>query len=441
MRRLFYISSLFFVFLTSQNLYAQDIDIQHWQTSQGTRVYFIAAPELPMLDVRVVFAAGSTHDDALPGLAALTNTLLDKGADGMDADTIAQRMDGLGAHLGAGSERDMAWLSLRTLSQADLMDDALQVFASVLSHADFNESDFKRERERTLIGLKMEQERPGAIASRAFYRAIYNKHPYATSPAGNRESVEAIRLQQVKAFYQRYYVAQNAVVSIVGDVDREQAEAIARRITRDLPKGHAAAALASVADLETGSQQYIHHPSQQSHLLMGQPGVYRGDPDYYALYTGNYILGGGGLVSRMSDEVREKRGLAYSAYSYFLPMQRKGPFMLGLQTRNDQVGEALQVARKTLTDFVTSGPTEDEVEAAIQHITGGFPLRIDSNGKMIGYLSMIGFYGLPLSYLEDFNGNISRLTRDEIHDAFRRRINPDRMVTIVVGGEDIFKGD
>lgn len=434
MKRLFYISSLFLIFLSSPGLYAQDITIQHWQTSQGARVYFIPAPELPMLDVRVVFSAGSTRDGGLPGLAMLTNTLLDKGADGMDADTIAQRLEGVGARLGGGSERDMAWLSLRTLSQADLMDNALQVFSNVLSRADFNALDFKRERERMLIGLKMAQERPGAIASKAFYHAIYNKHPYASAPAGTLESVEAISLPEVKAFYQRYYVAQNAVVSIVGDVDREQAEVIAERITKGLSKGDAVTSLPPVADLDAGYQQSIDHPSQQSHLLIGQPGVYRGDPDYYALYTGNYILGGGGLVSRMSDEVREKRGLAYSAYSYFLPMQRKGPFIMGLQTRNDQVKDALEVVRKTLDDFVTNGPTEDEVEAAIQHITGGFPLRIDSNGKMVEYLTMIGFYGLPLSYLDDFNGNISRLSRDEIHDAFRRRVDPEKMVTIVVGG-------
>ena len=426
------------VFLSSQHVVAQDITIQHWQTSKGAKIYFIPAPELPMLDIRVVFNAGATHDANLPGLAMLTHSLLDKGANGLDADTIAQQLEGVGAQLGGGSERDMAWLSLRTLTQSGLMDDALQVLTNVLSHADFNAVDFSRERERMLIGLKMEQEKPGAIGSKALYKALYNNHPYAAAVNGSQSSVERIGLQDVKAFYQHHYVAQNAVISIVGDIDRQQAEEMAERITKDMRKGESVNILKPVTELDAMTQKYIYHGSQQSHIMLAQPGVYRGDPDYYALYTGNYILGGGGLVSRLSDEVREKRGLSYSVYSYFMPMQEKGPFMLGLQTRNDQAQEALKVVRETLADFIAVGPTEDEVEAAIKHITGGFPLRIDSNGKMVEYLAMIGFYGLPLTYLEDFNGYISRLSRDEIHDAFLRRVDPKRMVTVVVGGTDVF---
>jgi zinc protease len=147
------------------------------------------------------------------------------------------------------------------------------------------------------------------------------------------------------------------------------------------------------------------------------------------------VLGGGGFTSRITDEVRQKRGLAYSAYSYFSPLLREGPFVIGMQTQRDQAGEALAVARATLAEFVKSGPTEKEVVAAKQNIIGGFPLRIDSNRKIHDYLSLIGFYRLPLSYLEEFVKNVERVTPSDIRAAFQRRVHPERMVTVVVGPE------
>ncbi len=148
---------------------------------------------------------------------------------------------------------------------------------------------------------------------------------------------------------------------------------------------------------------------------------------------GNYVLGGGGFASRLNEELRQKRGFAYSAYSFFNPLAQQGPFQIGLQTRKDQAEEALKVARDTLAKFVAEGPTQQEFEAAKQNIVGGFPLRIDSNGKILEYLSLIGFYRLPVTYLEDFPARIDAVTLVEVKDAWRRRIDPARMVTVVVG--------
>jgi zinc protease len=167
---------------------------------------------------------------------------------------------------------------------------------------------------------------------------------------------------------------------------------------------------------------------------MGAPGIDRNDPDFFPLYVGNHILGGSGLVSLLYEEVREKRGLSYSVSSAFIPMQKKGPFMLGLQTRNDQLDEALGVLRETLQRFHDEGPTKEELVAAKKNITGGFALRIDSNSKIIQYLAVIGFYGLPLDYLETFNDKVMAVTPGQIRDAFQRRVHPDVMATVIVGG-------
>jgi zinc protease len=166
---------------------------------------------------------------------------------------------------------------------------------------------------------------------------------------------------------------------------------------------------------------------------MGAPGIRRGDPDYFALFVGNYVLGGGGFQSRLTEEVRTKRGLAYSAYSYFSPMLREGPFVVGLQTQATGASDTLAVVRRTVADFIAQGPTAKELAAAKKNIIGGFPLRIDSNAKIHEYLAVIGFYRLPLTYLDDFTKNIEKVTVEQVKSAFQRRVHPERMITVIVG--------
>jgi zinc protease len=408
--------------------------IQTWNTEKGAKVLFVEAPELPMVDIRLVFDAGGARDGKQAGVASLTNALLDQGAAGLNADDIARGFEQRGANLGNGSERDMAWLSLRSLTEAKILEPALELFGKVLARADFPEADFKREQQRMLVGLEYQKQRPKSIVKKAFYRNLYADHPYASDPSGTKESVEALTVQALRDFYQRYYVARNATVVIVGDVSRKQAQTIAARLADALPQGDRAPALAKVAELPEAEQVFIEHPSSQSHVLMGVPGLRRKDPDYFPLYVGNHILGGSGLVSRISEEIREKRGLSYSAYSYFIPMRHKGPYMLGFQTRNDQRDEALTVLRQTLQTFIKDGPTQQELESSKNNIVGGFPLRVSSNGKIAEYLAVIGFYDLPLDYLASFTKKVQAVTAEQIRDAFKRRVQSPRMVTVIVGG-------
>lgn len=418
--------------LFSPSLFA-GISIEHWTTENGARVYFAAAPELPIVDLQLTFDAGAARDNGKDGMALLTNALLSEGAGDLNATQIAEQFEGLGAQFGGDSQRDMATLSLRTLSDEEVLNKALDTLALVLTKPSFPEEAFKRERKRMLVGIEQRKQSPGALGDVEFYKALYDSHPYGTQPSGEETTVKALTLDDLKAFYKKYYVASNLIIAIVGNIDRAGAEAIANRLLKDLPKGSAAPPVPEVPVLEKSKTIKIDHPSAQTHILMGQPGVKRGDPDYYALYVGNHILGGNGLVSRLSNEIREKRGLAYSSYSYFLPMREYGPFEIGLQTRNDQAEEALKVVESTLKDFVEKGPTEEELTASKKNITGGFPLRISSNKKILGYIAMIGFYGLPLDYLDTFNAKIEALTAADIQDAFKRRVDPGNMITVLVG--------
>jgi zinc protease len=411
--------------------------IQHWQTTKGAKVYFVEAHELPMVDIQVNFDAGSARD-ALDkkGLAAITNSLLDEGAAQMNADQISYEFERLGANYGASAGYDSASVSLRSLVEKNKLEKALNNLRKVMSEPDFPEQALERQRKRFLVGIQQKQQSPAAIARDAFYAAIYGEHPYAYPKEGTAESINLISRADIVAFHNRYYVARNAVIAIVGDVSKAQAKILAEELTRSLEKGEKASALPAVPVLAESKEIKTIHPSTQTHVLVGQPGMKRGDPDYFPLYVGNHILGGSGLVSLLFKEIREKRALSYSAYSYFSPMREYGPFLASLSTRADQAEEAVKVLRENIRNFSENGPSSSALEAARKNITGGFPLRIDSNSSILGYVAVIGFYGLPLDYLDSFNANIEAVTIKDIKDAFARRINPDKLITVMVGPEE-----
>ncbi len=423
--------SLIFL-LASQSVWAV-AKIEHWQTPQGSRVYYVQTEGLPMVDIQVAFDAGSARDGDQFGLSALTSALLDSGAGQWNADDIAQRFESVGAQFGSSVSNDMASVSLRTLTDKPLFDKALETMRVILTQPSFNEADFQREKSRTLAGLKQQEESPGDLADIAFYKALYGDHPYGHPSSGTIITVSGFETANLRSFYQKYYVAANAIVVIVGDLSRKQAELTAETLVSGLQAGTKPDALPEVVMPVKAGKQHIEFPSSQTHVLVGMPGSYRKDPDYFTLYVGNHILGGGGLVSKLFDEVREKRGLAYSARSSFAPMFRPGPFTVSLQTRNDQTGQALDVLNLTLADFINQGPTEAELLAAKKNITGGFAMRFDTNKELASYVSMIGFYDMPLDYLDTFRQNVEQVTVASIKDAFKRRVNPQLMQTITVG--------
>jgi zinc protease len=219
---------------------------------------------------------------------------------------------------------------------------------------------------------------------------------------------------------------------MIGDISRAEADAIAQQLTVRLPRGEPLPALPEVPAPQAREER-IEHPASQAHILMGAPALMRGDPDYFPLTVGNYILGGGSFVSRLMREVREKRGLAYSAYSYFLPLAQPGPFQAGLQTQKGQADEALKVVRHTIGDFMRNGMTPQELKAAKDNLIGGFALRIDNNRKILDNVAAIGFYNLPLDYLDTWTANVGKVTAADIKAAFNRKLAPDRLATVIVG--------
>ncbi|HEX5539074.1 MAG TPA: pitrilysin family protein, partial [Methylophilaceae bacterium] len=365
------------------------VDIQHWQTSTGSEVYFVENHDLPIIDLSVNFAAGSARDEkSTSGLASITRYMMTLGAGGLSDEEISKRIADVGAIMGGDIDTDRASFQLRTLSSTRERDQALDIYSKVLQQPDFPAAVLDREKARIIAGLQEAATQPESIANKAFMKAVYGAHPYSLDTNGEPETVAALKREDLQNFYHHYYGAKGAVIAMIGDLSREQAEQIAERLSNGLPQAPAVSPLPDVQYPDAATTEHIPHPAAQSHILIGYPGIKRGDKDYFPLYVGNYILGGGGFVSRLTEEVREKRGLVYSVYSYFIPLEKLGPFQIGLQTKAEQSDDALKVVRETLDKFMQEGPTEAELKAAKQNIIGGFPLRLDSNSKILEYLAV-----------------------------------------------------
>ena len=408
------------------------LPIEHWRTSNDVPVYFVRADAIPMLDVSVLFDAGARRDPPQrTGVASMVGRMLDKGAGDLNETELAESFARIGAQLGGGAGTDRASVSIRTLSEPSVRDRAIELTSLVIASPRFDPEILDREKARLGQALAQALTQPSTIAQRRLDELLYPDHPYGRN--ADPDSIAAIEAEDLRAFHRRHYVARGAVVAMIGAIDRAEAERIAERLVGTLPAGAPPEPMPPVGEGSPGAEARIAHPASQSHIRLGMPVLTRSDPDYFPLYVGNYVLGGGGFVSRLYDEVREKRGLAYSVYSYFMPMRQPGPFLVGLQTSKDQTDEALDLVRSTIRRFVAEGPTEQELAAAKSNLVGGFALRIDSNAKILGQLALIGHEGLPLDWLDVWMERVEAVTLDEVRDAFRRRIDPERLTTVVVG--------
>ncbi|BBN57992.1 peptidase M16 [Pseudomonas chlororaphis subsp. aurantiaca] len=410
----------------------RSLDIKTWSTAEGAKVLFVEAHELPMFDMRLTFAAGSSQDGDAPGLAMLTNAMLNEGVAGKDVGAIAEGFEGLGADFGNGAYKDMAIASLRSLSAPDKRAPALQLFADVVGKPTFPADSLARIKNQMLAGFEYQKQNPGKLASLELMNRLYGSHPYAHSSDGTAQSVPPISLAQLRAFHAKAYAAGNVVIALVGDLSRSDAEAIAAQISSALPKGPALAKIPQPTEPQA-SIGHIEYPSSQTSLLLAQLGIDRDDPDYAALSLGNQILGGGGFGTRLMSEVREKRGLTYGVYSGFSPMQARGPFMINLQTRAEMSEGTLKLVQDVLADYLKTGPTQKELDDAKRELAGSFPLSTASNADIVGQLGAIGFYNLPLSYLEDFMQQSQSLTVEQVRDVLNKHLSADKMVIVTAG--------
>ncbi len=430
-----YFFTFFLVFITgtTQAKTSEILKIEHWSTKNGIPVYFVAKKEIPIIDIGLLFHAGSAQDKNLPGVAQFTAEMLDQGTKNLTANQIANEFETVGAHYNVSVNRDMTILNLRSLSAPAFLNPALNTFFSLLKNASFPEIAINRIRKQILIALQQEAQTPRLIAAKTFYKTIYHLHPYASSISGNKTSIKQISREELLKFYHRNYVAKNALIAIVGNLTQAKAATIAEQLSDRLAQGEAQTPL--LAPLFPHLKNHvikISYPSKQTTIFLGQVGIAIKDPDYFPLIVGNQILGGGILTSKLFNEIRNKRGLCYGINSGFIPLKVAGPFLIVLQTRQDQAKKALSLTRQTLKNFLTQGPTSKELQNAKQALTGSFPISISNNEAILSAIEKIGFYQLPLDYLETYQQKINAVNLDQIKKAYRR-IQPEKMITVMLG--------
>lgn len=411
------------------------LDIEHWITPEGANVLFTQTKGLPMLDIQLNFDAASSRDGDQFGLATLTNSLLGSSTKYHSEEQIIQRFESTGAQFSAYSLKDMSIISLRSLTRKAHLKQSLDMFIEVITQPVFKQYYLSRERKQTLIAIESAKQSPSAVASLAFAQAVFENHTYAHAKIGTQNSIDDISIQDIINHYQQYYVAKNLTIALVGDISTIKAKQIARRISHGLNIGKKAPDNPVVIPLKKSQNIHIDFPSTQTHLLIGQTGINRTHVDYYALYLANHILGGSGLSSILSDEIREKKGLAYSVSSYFTKMKSNGFFLIKLQTKNEQTQQAKKLALQTLKKFVNNLIDAQKLQDGKDNIIGGFALETSSNANILTYLSIIGFYDLPLDYLSSFTSKIKDINAKDIQNALKRLINMEKLIVLSVGAK------
>lgn len=425
------------------------IPIQHWTQPSGAKVYLVESPSIPMVDFQIDFDAGNRRDPAdKAGLARVTAGMASKGITAartpgagpydaaLDENQLSEAWADLGAGFGASASSDRMSFSLRSLNYPDLLPKAIQLASRQLADPSFPDAVWQRERQRMSASIREANTKPSTIVGHAFAAAVYGTHPYGYETT--EATLARISVDDMRQAYRRGIEPCRAKISIVGAVTRAQADAMVTQLLSRLPDAATGRCeplppVAEVTTLADPVVRAIPFASAQAHVLIGQPGYKRSDPDHFALVVGNYTLGGGGFVSRLTEEVREKRGLSYSVYSYFSPGLHAGAFTVGLQTRPDQTAQAVQVSRDVLARFVAEGPTPAELKAAKDNLIGGFPLLIDSNRKLLDNVANIAWNNLPLDYLDTWTRQVERITAADVKAAFARKLQPQRMVTVTVG--------
>jgi len=426
---------IIFILFSGLNLaYAKPIlNINHWQTGNGALVYFVKAAQLPMLDVRVLFNAGSRQDDRLYGIANLTARILDEGTDHFNADQIAEKFDKLGTQFHINVNRDMSMLSLRCLTKKTPLSLSINLLHDIISNPIFPPKELRRIKAQTLTEIIAQLQFPTIFATLNFYKTLYGNAPYAHSPLGTLVNVKSIKPKDIIKFYQKHYTARNAIIVLVGNISLQTAHILANKITANLPQGKPIPLLPQTQPITQNLTKHIPHPGTQSYIRIGCIGISLNDKNYFPILVGNHILGSGILVSRLFNEVRQKRGLSYSVKSKFILLKNRGPFIILLQTKNKSKNQALHITKKVLTTFIKTGPTSQELQDAKKFLLGSFALQRASFAKIANLLSIMAFYKLPLDYLDTYKQNVNAVTVRDVKNAFQKIIGQQKLITISVG--------
>ena len=426
----------FLIIMTQANLTQADVEISKYVTKNGVEILYTKSENIPMIDIKITFDAGSNKDGELKGLSMLTHSLLDEGTSKMNSEAIASAFESTGAIFSTSVNKDKSSVSLRSLADKKYLEPSVKMLLKILSDSVFPKSEVILQKERTLSSISEDKSDPSEVSSNLFFKEIYGNYAYGFPSIGSEESIEKIKRKDIINFYKENINSSNASIAIVSSLSKKDIINLSEKISKSLsfssPKKNGLNNFQ-----KNNKKKYIFKKfnSEQAHIYIGGQSIKRGSKNHLPLYVGNYIFGGSGFSARLMKELRVKRGLPYGVYSYIYPMKNIGPFVVGIETKAEQAQESVRLIHKMLKEFHANGPTDKELTHAKEAIINGFPLRIDSNQDILNYLSMINYYDLPINYLNTFTDKISKITKKDILRAFKEEIDVNNLITLVVGNE------
>ena len=387
---------------------------------------------LPMVSIELLIEAGSRYEPAdQAGLANLTSKLLIYGTKQRTAVQISDTLDFIGASLEAGSGQDTTSVSMTVLKK-DLTT-GLELLADVLTQSTFPQAEIDRQKQAIIASIRAAEEEPGIVAAKAFAAALFPDSPYGRPVEGNEASVKALQQKSLRDFFARNYRPNRSIIAVVGDVSEQEIAKALNGALRNWAKGEPSGQELVPAKIGESKVLRINKDLTQANIILGHNGVARGNPDYYALQVMNYVLGGGGFSSRAMDSIRNERGLAYSVYSYFAAEKSHGVFEFIMQTKNETAVEAIRIATEEMRHVREQPVTEQELNDAKDYLIGSFPLRFDTNRKVAGFLSQVEYFKLGLDYPDRYADLIRKVTRDDVQRVAKQYLQPERLITVIVG--------
>lgn len=430
--RMSLISILLYIFAIAPFAYAAPLG-KRIVLENGMVVLLAERHTIPSVTINMLIKAGQLEEPAdKTGLASLTASLLTEGTKKRTASQIAEEIEFVGGGIGASGGDDYATVNL-TILKKDL-DLGLDILSDILINPSFPENEIKRKIKETKAAIEKQKEEPSAVAGKEFAKLLFSDHPYGKPAEGTPESLDRITRDDIAKFHAASYAPNNAIMAVVGDVTEGEITSKLNKYLkgwnqREVPRK----ILPQIMTPKNRIVKPIDKKITQANIILGHIGLEREHPDYYSAYVMNYILGGGGFTSRLMDNIRDTKGLAYDVHSYFSPLKYSGTFNVGLQTKSDSARIAIDEALKEMERIRKEPVSDKELEDAKAYLTGSFPLRLDTNTKIAGMLTALEFFNLGLDYPDRYPKTINGITKEDVMKAAQKYLNPDSYILVVVG--------
>lgn len=409
---------------------ARAVTVEKVVSPGGIEAWLVQDHSNPIISLSLSMEGGASVETK-PGLASMVAGLLDEGAGPYDSQTFQGKLDDLAISLSFQAGRDRFDGDLKTLSER--RDEAFDLLRLSLTQPRFDKEPVERVRKQMLTILAREAQNPDSIAARTWSRLAFAGHPYGKSPHGEPDTVKSITVADLKSHAKAWLSRQGMLLAVVGDITPEQLAPLLDRTFGALPAGHPVANVPDVQVSAEGKVVVVDRDIPQSVAVFAAPGIKRDDPDWYAAYVMNYVLGGGGFSSRLTEEVREKRGLAYSVYSYLTPLRHAGVISGGVATQNARAAQSVGLIKDEFARMARDGISDKELADAKTYLTGSFALQLDSTGAIADLLIAVQRDTLGIDYLDKRNGFIEAVTREQVQAAATRLLDPARLTFVVVG--------